>query len=197
MSDVYKISAQSAKNILSHEILQEKRIFLILDSFFLCSLLPCSRCHSMPIQNRPISIVVHRFPSPWTNSRHHRPIPVRRRPIPGRPSLARSPSRAPPPPSQAPPPPQPSAPPSPVRRPSSAPSAAPASPPSAAPAPPRPPPQPRPVRRPSPVRCVLQREHERGWVVFISTLGTVVDWAWMFTRPFTPSTGSKFLILIV
>jgi hypothetical protein len=47
------------------------------------------------------------------------------------------------------------------------------------------------------LRSVLQREHERGWVVFISTLGTVVDWAWIFTRPFTRATGSNFLIPIV
>jgi hypothetical protein len=40
-------------------------------------------------------------------------------------------------------------------------------------------------------------EHERGWLVFISTLGTVVDWAWMFTRSFTRATGSQFLISIV
>jgi hypothetical protein len=43
------------------------------------------------------------------------------------------------------------------------------------------------------LRSVLQGdEHERGWEVFTSTPGTVVDRAWMFTRPFTRAGGSLF-----
>jgi hypothetical protein len=43
------------------------------------------------------------------------------------------------------------------------------------------------------LRSVLQGdEHERGWEVFTSTPGTVVDRAWMFTRPFTRAAGSLF-----